>query len=275
MPDVDFLEEKPLYSKTLIDLPNFIQEIEKVNINMFCDICKNERTFNMTNRYTENASHVHPNHLNDSSWDLEDNKYMTLDYLCASCNEFQRFFVIKFDENLNYVQKIGQFPPLDISIPKYIRKAIGEYEDYYKKGRISENFGYGIGAHAYYRRIIEGIIDELLDRVSNLFPEDEKKIYEEALSRAKKEKNATAKIEIVKDLVPPILIQGRYNPLKTLHESLSIGIHVESDEVCIENAIIIRKNLEFLVEAIYRGEERSKEYVKDMDNLKKKLEKYK
>ncbi len=55
MPDVNFLEEKPLYSKTLIDLPKFIQEIEKVNINMFCDICKNIRTFNMTNSFTDST----------------------------------------------------------------------------------------------------------------------------------------------------------------------------------------------------------------------------
>ena len=275
MPDVNFLEEKPLYSKSVLETPNFIRELKKVNINMFCDTCKNIRTFNMTNDYSDSAEHIHPNNPKGITYELEDNKYITLDYLCASCKEFQRFFFIRIDENTDYVQKIGQFPPLDISIPKYIRKAIGEYEDYYKKGRISENFGYGIGAHAYYRRIIEGIIDELLDKVSNLFPEDEKEIYAEALSRAKKAKNATDKIEIVKNLVPPILILDRYNPLKTLHEALSIGIHVESDEVCIENAIIIRKNLEFLVEAIYRYEERTREYINDMDNIKKKLEKYK
>jgi len=204
------------------------------------------------------------------------NKYITLDYLCASCKEFMRFFFIRVDENFEYIQKIGQFPPLDISIPEYIKKVIGkEYEDYFKKGRISENFGFGIGAHAYYRRIIEGIIDDLLDKISNLLPDIEKEKYEEALTKAKKTKNAAEKIEIVKDLIPPILIQDRYNPLRTLHEALSIGIHVESDEICIENAIIIRKNLEFLVEAIYRYEEKSKEYIKDMDNLKKKLEKYK
>lgn len=275
MPDIKFLEEQSLYNKFPFEIPEYIQEFKQVNINMFCNVCNDIRTFNMTNDYQDSATHIHPRTRRIEDVRAKQNKYITLDYLCASCKEFQRFFFIRISENLDYIQKIGQFPPLDISIPKYIRKAIGEYEDYYRKGRISENFGYGIGTHAYYRRIIEGIIDELLDKISNLLPDTEREIYEEALSRAKKEKNATDKIEIVKDLVPTILIRDRYNPLKTLHEALSIGIHVESDEVCIENAIIIRKNLEFLVEAIYRYEERSKEYIKDMDKIKKKLEKYK
>lgn len=52
---------------------------------------------------------------------------------------------------------------------------MGKYEEYYKKGRILENFTNGIGAYAYYRRIIEGIIDDLLDRIPKLMTGEQKK----------------------------------------------------------------------------------------------------
>ncbi|TKJ20456.1 MAG: hypothetical protein CEE43_12320 [Promethearchaeota archaeon Loki_b32] len=275
MPNIKFLEEHPLYTQFPFEVPEYIHQLEKVNINMHCSKCDNIRTFNMTNDYRDSEEHVHPDVGN--SYATKKNKYITLDYLCAACKVFMRFFIIKIGEDLTYIQKIGQYPPLDISIPKELKKIIDEeYKDYYKKGKNSENFGHGIGAYVYYRRIIEGIINEFIEKIPYFMTNEEKEKYKEPLDRAKKEKNTTTKIEIIKDLVPPILIQGRFNPLKALHEALSIGIHVESDLSCLENAKIIRNSLEFIVEIIFRDVEKSKEYIESMDKIKKRLkEKYK
>ena len=278
MPNIKFLEEHPLYTKFPYDVPDFIQHIEKVNINMHCPKCDDIRTFNMTNDYQDNIEHVPPEFdQRKSPYSTEVNTYITLDYLCAACQDFMRFFIIKIGEDLNYIQKIGQYPPLDISIPKDLKRIMDdEYKNYYKKGKNSENFGHGIGAYVYYRRIIEGIINEFIDKIQYFMTNEEKEKYKEALERAKKEKNTTSKIEIIKNLVPPILTQGRYNPLKALHEALSIGIHIESDLICLENAKIIRNSLEFIVEIIFRDVEKGKEYIENMDKIKKKLqEKYK
>ena len=46
---------------------------------------------------------------------------------------------------------IGQYPPFEIDIPDELRETLGEYEDYYKKGRILEKRTNGIGAYAYSR----------------------------------------------------------------------------------------------------------------------------
>lgn len=278
MPNIKFLEEHPLYTKFPFEVPEFIHQLEEVNINMYCTKCDNIRTFNMTNDYQDSGIHKHPIIDTDISYYLSKvNKYITLDYLCAACKDFMRFFIIKIGEDLTYIQKIGQYPPLDISIPKDLKKIIDEeYKDYYKKGKNSENFGHGIGAYVYYRRIIEGIINKFIEKIQYFMTNEEKEKYEELLDRAKKEKNTTTKIEIIKDLVPPILIQGRFNPLKALHEALSIGIHIESDLSCLENAKIIRNSLEFIVEIIFRDVEKSKEYIESMDKIKKRLkEKYK
>ncbi len=75
----------------------------------------------------------------------------------------------------------------------------------YKKGKTCESHSYGIGAFAYYRRIIEDIIGELLEVIQDLMVGEELEKYREALERVRKTKNITDKISIVKDLLPPIL----------------------------------------------------------------------
>jgi len=69
-------------------------------------------------------------------------------YRCASCNEFDRFFILKFDPEGKYVMvmKVGQEPPWDISLDRILEKILGDQAEYYKKGLICESQGYGIGA---------------------------------------------------------------------------------------------------------------------------------
>ncbi len=40
---------------------------------------------------------------------------------------------------------------------------LGEHLKDYRKGLICENHSYGVGAYSYYRRIIENVIDDLLN----------------------------------------------------------------------------------------------------------------
>ena len=70
--------------------------------------------------------------------------------------------------------------------------------------------------------------------------------YLEALERTKKTTVTQEKIDLVKDLLPPILRPDGMNPLSTLHSTLSEGLHQESDERCIELAAEVRETLEFV-----------------------------
>ena len=67
----------------------------------------------------------------------------------------------------------------------------------------------------------------------------------------------------------------RYNPLKTIHDVLSIGIHAKSDEECMTYAESIRKALNFLVKGVFQAIIKKKEYIESMEKVKKKLSKYK
>jgi hypothetical protein len=132
---------------------------------------------------------------------------------------------------------------------------------------ICESQGYGIGAYGYYRRIIEDIIDKLLDMIPDLLSGKDKEIYMKALEQTKHDINASDKIKLVKDLLPSSLRPGGINPLSTLHQSLSEGLHARTDDECTELATNIRLVLIYLVEQIALTRESSAHFTEGMRKL--------
>jgi hypothetical protein len=175
---------------------------------------------------------------------------------------------VKLDSEGKYAMKVGQDPQFDIDLEPVLAKALGPNAAYFKKGRICELHSYGIGAFGYYRRIVEDIIDDLLNSISSLIADDgERDKYLKALEEVKKMKVAERKIELVKDLLPATLRPGGMNPLSTLYEVLSEGLHAESDERCIKLAEEVREVLVFLVGRIENVKTADKRYVESMRRL--------
>jgi hypothetical protein len=106
-----------------------------------------------------------------------------------------------------------------------------------------------------------------LDSVGELIAEDEKQPYFKALEETKKTIIAQEKIELVKDLLPEILRPNGMNPLNLLHSTLSEGIHVETDDQCLEIAGSVREILVFLVNQILQTKESAKEFTTSMRKL--------
>lgn len=271
MPNTEFLEKYQLYRKFKFEVPEFLHELPKKNINMYCKICRDIRTFRMVLDYKnlffkETFSFFRepiPQHCKDA-------KILILLYVCASCEEFNRFFLVKIGENLDYLEKIGQEPPWDISIEKVLENVLGDYAIFYKNGKICESQSYGIGAYVYYRRMIEEIIDYLLDSMPDLMESEDKEKYVEALKKTKETKNAREKIELVYDLLPPTLTPNGINPLKTLYGALSEGLHGKNDGECLKNAEIIRETSIFLVKTILQYKKERMEFTDKMKKLLKK-----
>ncbi len=151
-----------------------------------------------------------------------------------------------------------------------IEKLLGEHSGFYRKGLICESQGYGIGAFGYYRRIVEEIIDGLLDEIAELLTESELLEYQDALAKTKETTVTQEKIDLVKDLLPPILRPEGMNPLSALHSALSEGLHAESDEECLEYAENCREILIFLVNQVAASKAASKGFT---DSMRKLLEK--
>ena len=271
MVDATFLEEYPLYRKFECKLPEYVDELPKININMHCSICIDTRTFIPIDRYYMKKNLFIDIDRSRPGYKIEINSYLILNYFCASCRKFSRFFCLrvigKSGSISMEVEKVGQYLPWDISISKNLQKVLGKFSENYKKGLICESQGYGIGANAYFRRIVEEIIGDLLEQIPDLMSGEERAKYEEALEETRRTTNTQDKIALVKDLLPPILMPERYNPLKTLHKVLSEGLHEKTDEECLEDAQIIRTTLTFLVNSILRRRKEQQEFSEGMKKL--------
>ena len=279
MPDAKFLEEYPLYRKFDFDLYKvstsptikecFLHDFPEINISMYCSNCKDIRTFRFTHKYI----HEKEKQLDIVRFKrapppiLEENDIINLNYVCAYCEKFHWFFAIKIGENLKVIKKVGQYPAWDINIEKNLKKLLGSYLENYQKGKTCESQSYGIGAFAYYRRIVEDIIEQLLESIPDLMSGEELEKYQVALEEVRKTKNISDKIALVKDLLPLILKPEQFNPLKTIYNVLSTGIHGKTDEQCLADAKLIRTSLIFLVDSILSRSKGQQEYTESMKKI--------
>ncbi len=271
MPNKDFLENYPLYKNFDTDWMNAynavtLDVLPKPAIHMYCESCNSDQTFNMDNDYDE-----------IEGGDVEE-KIVRANYVCSACKNSNRVFFIRFsnrdvkDENgkdYPYVSmvKVGQYPAWSIAVDKELNDLLGAHRDYYKRGLICESQSYGIGAYAYFRRIAEDIIGNLLDSITDLIEPGEVEKYKNALSSVKKTKVTEEKIDLVKDLLPASLSPDGRNPLKILHSALSAGLHGKTDEECMNQAEIIRKVLIYLVNQIVQNKRSKSEFTKGMEKI--------
>jgi len=167
------------------------------------------------------------------------------------------------------IMKLAQWPTWLPEIEKDLQKSLGKNLGNYQKGLYCEQEGFGIGAFAYYRRIVEDMIDGLLDDLYDMFSKEEKEKYKENMQRAKNEHITEKKIEIVKDILPSHLRPGGINPLARLHSSLSEGLHSKPEDECLETAKDVRFSLEYLLHDLVLRKERNRDYVASMRKLEK------
>lgn len=249
-----------------------MSNLSKPALNLFCKNCQGLQTFNMENDF-EHFSVDSP--IRHSPV----NKIFEMRYLCASCGQYRYTFYVEFGIDKTpkedartfsgWIRKIGQLPPWEIDIDRNLERALGDDKELYKKGLVCESQSYGIGSYAYFRRITENIIDELLNSISDLIDEKDKKQYEQALEKVKKTRVTEEKIELVQDLLPLSLQPNGLNPLKSLHSALSDGIHNKTDEECLELADTIKIVLTYLLEEIKNRRNRAKQFSEKMKKLLK------
>jgi len=288
MANKKFLEEYPLYrkfdtgiSKTFTRRPHggyredtlYLNAIPKPALNLYCVNCSSMQTFNMATEYYRDRNSI----------PQANGAFAEVPYMCASCQRItQRYFLHFFfkdvvviedgsEEEVTktnlFVHKVGQFPAWNIEMDRNLEELLGENADFYKKGLITESQSYGIACFAYFRRITENIIDDLLDSILDLVPESDKEKYSAALAQTKKTRVTQEKIDLVKDLIPESLRPDDVNPLGALHSALSEGLHAEDDETCLEYADAIKNVLVYLVNETIARKESSRGFTEGMRKL--------
>ncbi len=256
----NFLVEKPLYVKIKENLPEYSSELYPNLLLMDCSICKANRPFHFQQKGVRIPS------PSSEKPRLKNGVYF-LEYKCSGCLNKRFSFWIEVNTDQGWMRKVGQIPPWNKTLDKNLEKLLYAQQDYYKKGLICESQGYGIDAYAYYRRIVEDVVDNLLNYIEDIIEPVEKERYSNALKEVKKTIVAKEKIALVKDLLPSVLRPEGFNPLSILYSSLSDGIHNESDEKCLELAQHIREVLVFLTTQIAIHRESSKVFTESMRKI--------
>jgi len=238
----EFLESTPAYverrfENLLCDLtpagPRYGWGFTSPRIQLHCETDDGIRWFNPGFEHTECGS----------------TETLFLSYTCRDCGFWTKKFALILVPTTNTkppllsAMKLGEFPPFGSHLSKRLQEMLSKNDlELYRKGLRTEREGHGIGAAAYFRRVVENqwraLVKKLQDAAEKLGTSAEKlKIFQEALDQPQ----FSAAVDMLKDAIPAklLILDGR-NPLTLLYKPLSIQIHELSDEQCLQQAADIR-----------------------------------
>jgi hypothetical protein len=276
----NFLSEYPLYKRLSIDeMCADLNQMKQYSFQSYCDIAKTFKPF-LTDIYKSVHEPLSSRLVQSAGWIL---KNITKEYdftetysaTCQHCQEFKAYFTIhgvgvRSNDGINnfYIEKVGQYPPLQID-PEAIFKNFLSKPDvkFYKKGKMLFNQNFGIGALAYWRRIIENEIKRIA--IETMTSETTAKSIFEPLLKDKKLKIVDIIDKLTKHLPKEALLDGE-NPFKILYSSVSDGIHNLNEDQCTERAKNIEQLLKHVITTL--NQEREKKLSKNaLDDLRKSL----
>ena len=174
-------------------------------------------------------------------------------YTCSNCGTYKRTYwphlrPIKV-ENMRKppgvstqfirecaVLKLGQDPAWQPGVPKGIWRPLGGSEDFLSRGIACLREGYGIGAAAYFRRVIEDETNAILDQLESAATSEENEPALEQLRAARQERAAKDRLKLASERIPKMLKRGGANPVHTLYDALSGPLHEDSEDKSLKVA---------------------------------------
>jgi hypothetical protein len=257
----DFLETAPAYvDRQIADLlrnrakgppapigsaPVVSMGFSLPRIQLYCEHCDGPRGFDCTTANLLIVMNPHYEHVT---------------YRCRDCGETHRTFSlyvapVAHSQTAMKAMKLGEYPPFGSHVAKRLQNLLSSDDlELYRKGLRSEREGQGIGAAAYYRRVVENqwkaLVTRLRDAAKKLgTPEAQLAVFDEAL----KQTQFSQAVELLKDAIPAkLLILDGKNPLTLLYKPLSVQLHDQTDAQCLQQAADIRVVLNELFDTISR-----------------------
>lgn len=237
----EFLESAPAYVER--DFVNLVYDLTPTSnstvwgfpsprIQLYCEVDDGVRWFNCSIDHFKYGGKSH-----------------FVEYTCRDCGRYTKTFALLLVLNtvakpiLLKAIKLGEYPPFGSHLAKRLQDMLSKPDlELYRKGLRTEREGQGIGAAAYFRRVVDNqwkmLVKKLREAAAKLgTPAEKLEIFEEAL----KQPQFSTAVEMLKDAIPPklLILDGR-NPLTLLYKPLSVQIHELSDEQCLQQAADIR-----------------------------------
>jgi hypothetical protein len=179
-----------------------------------------------------------------------------VEYWCRNCQYKKKTFALRVTRpdtsSLGGTAiKFGEIPAFGPPVPTRLVSLVGPDRDAFLRGRRAENQGLGIGAFAYYRRIVENQKGRFIGQISQVSKRlGASKEVLDKFDQAAQETQFSKAVDMVRDAIPQVLFINEHNPLTLLHSALSEGLHEKTDEECLELATSIRIILTDLSERI-------------------------
>ncbi|UCE66874.1 MAG: hypothetical protein JSU85_02355 [Candidatus Zixiibacteriota bacterium] len=203
--------------------------------------------------------------------DVNEWKFTYIKYICRNCRKYSKTFSIAIclrSEGICEAFKFGELPSFGPPIPPRVLRLIQPDRELFLKGRRCENQGLGVGAFAYYRRVVENqwtrVVDEII-KVGKAIGMNQE--YIDILVSARDETQFSKAVKSIKEAIPPMLLINGQNPLTLLHGALSIGVHDLPDEKCLAFATSIRVVLIELSEKLEQALKDEKELKSAVSQL--------
>lgn len=248
-------------------------------IGLHCFDCEREQPHAERNSPQETKSPplraevINPVKAWDAQWDIPTVCLGTgtglLFYGCTGC-ETTTTFAIHYNEDV--FQLFGRWPnrrpsPAD-RVDGYLSD---EQRELYCKALICKREGYGIAAAAYFRRIVENVLYDLLTDILEFgIAEDMDDIDDEEIERCLrqgKQVRGKEKYNIAVKILPEDTRIGGHNPLGGLYRTLSEDIHASTDEEACDRADEIQTVLDFVIEEIEHEKRRREKYGDALHSL--------
>ena len=148
------------------------------------------------------------------------------------------------------LRKLGQWPAQSIEPGREVEKEFKESAlDFFKKGLTSLAHGFGLGALAYFRRVVEDATGQVIDLFADTAAADGNTDAETTIRAAKESGRTEDRLKLASEALPEGLRPGGANPLAVLYGHYSRGIHGLSDEQCLE----VARELHFTLEYIFKN----------------------
>ena len=198
------------------------------------------------------------------------NLTLRLEFECVSCQRERREYLVEKVDTVDTIriQKYGERPRKKLDRNRGLQQFFKDDLDNYEKAVVCLLHEYGMGAFAYFRRIVENNICKLLD----LAHEDAESSGEgtnvmAALTDLRKDSPMAKKIEIANQALPKYLKPDGLNPLGRLYQVLSEGVHELSDDECLNRAKEISECLGYLVSELASRKRRRTKYKMTVGGL--------
>ncbi|MEQ9151630.1 MAG: hypothetical protein RLO06_09050 [Parvibaculum sp.] len=186
----------------------------------------------------------------------EARKDIIVEYECVRCRTARKIYSLRVrtpvkPDGRAWCLKYGEEPAYQPRAAPRLRRILGSEFEMFLQGRQSEVLGLGVGAFTYYRRVVEAqrtrIVEQFI-KVAHKLGADATVVS--SLEAAKDESQFSSALEALQGGIPPSLLFEGQNPLRLLYDTLSEGIHKQTDEQCLEAAHDVRVVLTALAERL-------------------------